>query len=68
MVRKVTSIFQTKDINFAALMLSISDTLLSRGLAIEKRLESICGHTHYEGLTKTILNVASQSLDWQLRQ
>ncbi|EQM01062.1 hypothetical protein D019_3021 [Vibrio parahaemolyticus VP2007-095] len=36
MVRKVTSIFQTKDINFAALMLSISDTLLSRGLAIEK--------------------------------
>ncbi|EGQ9815363.1 hypothetical protein FV768_05140 [Vibrio parahaemolyticus] len=28
----------------------------------------MCGHTHYEGLTKTILNVASQSLDWQLRQ
>ncbi|EGQ9120216.1 hypothetical protein F3526_08405 [Vibrio parahaemolyticus] len=35
---------------------------------MRKRLESICGHTHYEGLTRTILNVASQSLDWQLRQ
>ncbi|EGR0209714.1 hypothetical protein BS028_01090 [Vibrio parahaemolyticus] len=35
---------------------------------MRKRLESICGHTRYEGLTKTILNVASQSFDWQLRQ
>ncbi|EGQ8246358.1 hypothetical protein GJM84_04770 [Vibrio parahaemolyticus] len=35
---------------------------------MRKRLKSIYGHTHYEGLTKTILNVTSQSLDWQLRQ
>ncbi|EGQ8159728.1 hypothetical protein GUA36_14585 [Vibrio parahaemolyticus] len=35
---------------------------------MKNRLESICRHAHYEGLTKTILNVASQSLDWQLRQ
>ncbi|NNN63923.1 hypothetical protein AL471_007550 [Vibrio alginolyticus] len=28
----------------------------------------MCGHPHYEGLTRTILNVASQSFDWQLRQ
>ncbi|AVF64362.1 hypothetical protein DX888_08050 [Vibrio alginolyticus] len=28
----------------------------------------MCGQTHYEGLTRTILNVASQSFDWQLRQ
>ncbi|HAS7000502.1 TPA: hypothetical protein I7290_08985 [Vibrio parahaemolyticus] len=35
---------------------------------MRKRLESICGNAHYEGLTKTILNVANQSLDWQLRQ
>ncbi|EGQ8309527.1 hypothetical protein GKA53_04170 [Vibrio parahaemolyticus] len=28
----------------------------------------MCRHAHYEGLTRTILNVASQSFDWQLRQ